>query len=200
MAVISEDHIEQIVIQEFIDLGYVYANGADISPEGMSQERDFDEVVLKQRLRDAIKKINPNVPNEAQEDAIKKLLRSDSPSLFQNNYNIHKYLTEGVDVEYRKGDRIVGDKVWLIDYEESNNNEFLVVNQFTIIENNVNKRPDIILFINGLPLVVIELKNAVDENATIHSAFNQLQTYKQSIPSLFLYNALLIVSDGWEAL
>ena len=200
MAVISEDHIEQIVIQEFIDLGYAYVNGADISPEGMSQERNFDEVVLKQRLRDAIKKINPNVPNDAQEDAIKKLLRSDSPSLFQNNYNIHKYLTEGVDVEYRKGDRIVGDKVWLFDYEESNNNEFLVVNQFTIIENNVNKRPDIILFINGLPLVVIELKNAVDENATIHSAFNQLQTYKQAIPSLFLYNALLIVSDGWEAL
>jgi type I restriction enzyme R subunit len=115
MAVISEDHIEQIVIQEFIDLGYAYVNGADISPDGISQERDFDEVVLKQRLRDAIKKINPNVPNEAQEDAIKKLLRSDSPSLFQNNYNIHKYLTEGVDVEYRKGDRIVGDKVWLID-------------------------------------------------------------------------------------
>jgi type I restriction enzyme R subunit len=200
MAVISEDHIEQIVIQEFIDLGYAYVNGADISPEGISQERDFDEVVLKQRLREAIKKINPNVPIEAQEDAIKKLLRSDSPSLFQNNYNVHKYLTEGVDVEYRKGDRIVGDKVWLIDYEESNNNEFLVVNQFTIIENNVNKRPDIILFINGLPLVVIELKNAVDENATIHSAFNQLQTYKQAIPSLFLYNALLIVSDGWEAL
>ena len=200
MAVISEDHIEQIVIQEFIELGYSYINGADISPEGISQERQFDEVVLKQRLRDAIKKINPNVPIEAQEDAIKKLLRSDSPSLFQNNYNIHKYLTEGVDVEYRRGDRIVGDKVWLIDYEESNNNEFLVVNQFTIIENNVNKRPDIILFINGLPLVVIELKNAVDENATIHSAFNQLQTYKQAIPSLFLYNALLIVSDGWEAL
>jgi len=200
MSVISEDHIEQIVIQEFIDLGYSYVNGADISPEGISQERDFDEVVLKQRLRDAIKKINPNVPNDAQEDAIKKLLRSDSPSLFQNNYNIHKYLTEGVDVEYRKGDRIVGDKVWLIDFENACNNEFLVVNQFTIIENNVNKRPDIILFINGLPLVVIELKNAVDENATIHSAFNQLQTYKQAIPSLFLYNALLIVSDGWEAL
>jgi len=117
MSVISEDHIEQIVIQEFIDLGYSYVNGADISPEGISQERDFDEVVLKQRLRDAIKKINPNVPNDAQEDAIKKLLRSDSPSLFQNNYNIHKYLTEGVDVEYRKGDRIVGDKVWLIDFE-----------------------------------------------------------------------------------
>jgi type I restriction enzyme R subunit len=199
-AVISEDHIEQIVIQEFIDLGYSYVNGADISPEGISQERQFDEVVLKQRLQAAIAKLNPNVPSEAQEEAVKKILRTNSPNLFQNNYDVHKYLTDGVDVEYRKGDRIAGDKVWLIDYENPSNNEYLVVNQFTIIENNVNKRPDIILFINGLPLVVIELKNAVDENATINSAFNQLQTYKQAIPSLFLYNALLIISDGWDAL
>ena len=199
-AVISEDHIEQIVIQEFIDLGYSYVNGADISPDGVAQERAYDEVVLKNRLRSAITRLNLTVPADAQEDALKKLLRSDSPNLFQNNYTIHKYLTEGVDVEYRKGDRIVGDKVWLIDYENPTNNEFLVVNQFTIIENNINKRPDVILFINGIPLVVIELKNAVDENATIHSAFNQLQTYKKSIPSLFLYNTLLVVSDGWEAL
>ncbi len=199
-AVISEDHIEQIIIQEFIDLGYSYVNGADISPEGIAHEREFDEVVLKQRLRSAIAKQNPTVPPDAQEDALKKLLRSESPNLFQNNYQVHKYLTDGIDVEYRKGDRIIGDKVWLIDYETPSNNEFLVVNQFTIIENNVNKRPDIILFINGIPLVVIELKNAVDENATIHSAYNQLQTYKQSIPSLFLYNALLIISDGWEAM
>ena len=199
-AVISEDHIEQIVIQEFIDLGYSYINGADISPDGVAQEREFDEVVLKHRLQNAIAKLNPNVPFEAQEEAIKKVLRTDSPNLFQNNYQVHKYLTDGVDVEYRKGDRIAGDKVWLIDYENPTNNEFLVVNQFTIIENNINKRPDIILFVNGLPLVVIELKNAVDENATINSAFNQLQTYKQSISSLFLYNALLIISDGWDAM
>jgi type I restriction enzyme R subunit len=200
MAVISEDHIEQIIIQEFIDLGYSYVNGADISPDGVAQEREFDEVVLKQRLQTAIAKLNPTIPCEAQEEAIKKVLRTDSPNLFQNNYQVHKYLTDGVDVEYRKGDRIAGDKVWLIDYENPTNNEFLVVNQFTIIENNVNKRPDIILFVNGLPLVVIELKNAVDENATIHSAFNQLQTYKSTISSLFLYNALLIISDGWEAM
>ena len=200
MAVISEDHIEQIIIQEFIELGYSYVNGADISPEGMAQEREYNEVVLKNRLHTAISKLNPNVPFEAQEEAVKKVLRTDSPNLFQNNYQVHKYLTDGVDVEYRKGDRIVGDKVWLIDYENPTNNEFLVVNQFTIIENNVNKRPDLILFVNGLPLVVIELKNAVDENATIHSAFNQLQTYKQTISSLFLYNALLIISDGWDAL
>lgn len=199
-AVISEDHIEQIIIQEFIELGYSYVNGADISPDGIAQEREYDEVVLKSRLKVAIAKLNTILPAEAQEEALKKVLRTDSPNLPQNNYTFHKYLTDGVDVEYRKGDRIVGDKVWLIDYETPSNNEFLVVNQYTIIENNTNKRPDVILFVNGLPLVVIELKNAVDENATIHSAFNQLQTYKQTIPSLFVYNSLLIVSDGWDAL
>ncbi len=200
MAVISENHIEQVVIREFIDLGYHYLNGTDISPDGQYQEREYNEVVLKERLRNAITHLNPTVPAEAQEEAIRKVQRSNSPTLFQNNYQFHKYLTEGVDVEYRKGDRIAGDTVWLVDYVNPENNEFLVINQFTIIEGNNNKRPDIILFVNGLPLVVIELKNAADENADIHSAFNQLQTYKKTIPSLFQYNSLLIVSDGWDAL
>ncbi len=200
MAAISEDHIEQVVIQEFKTLGYHYLLGPDISPEGLYQEREYNEVVLKNRLQQAIQKINPTVPAEAQEEALRKVLRSDSPSLTQNNYQFHKYLTDGVEVEFRKGDRIAGDKVWLIDYTNPENNEYLVVNQFTIIEGNSNKRPDIILFVNGLPLVVIELKNAADENATIQTAFNQLQTYKKAIPSLFQYNALLIASDGWDAL
>lgn len=197
--VISEDHIEKIVIQEFIELGYIYLNGLDISPDGIAQEREYHEVVLRQRLQHAIASINPNVPADAQEEALRKVLRSDSPNLFLSNYIFHRYLTEGVEVEYRKGDRIVGDKVWLVDYENPKSNEFLVVNQFTVIENNINKRPDIILFINGLPLVVIELKNAADEGADIKSAFNQLQTYKKAIPSLFQYNSILIASDGWEA-
>lgn len=200
MAVISEDHIEQIIIQEFIELGYQYINGTDISPDGSIPEREYNEVVLKNRLQEAIAKLNPSIPYEAQEEALRKVLRSDSPELFQNNYQFHKYLTEGVDVEYRKTDRIAGDKVWLIDYESPSNNEFLVINQFTVIEGNTNKRPDVILFVNGLPLVVIELKNAADENADVNAAFNQLQTYKQTIPSLFQYNALLIASDGWDAL
>ena len=199
-AVISEDHIEQVVIQEFIELGYQYINGTDISPDGSMPEREYNEVVLKNRLQEAIAKFNKNIPYEAQEEALRKVLRSDSPNLFQNNYTFHKYLTEGVEIEYRKGDRIAGDKVWLIDYVNPSNNEFLVVNQFTVIEGNTNKRPDVILFVNGLPLVVIELKNATDENATIQSAFNQLQTYKQAIPTLFQYNAMLIASDGWDAL
>jgi type I restriction enzyme R subunit len=200
MAVISEDHIEQVSIQEFIELGYTYINGKDISPDGSMPEREYNEVVLKNRLQEAIATLNPNIPYEAQEEALRKVLRSDSPELFQNNYQFHKYLTEGVDVEYRKKDRIAGDKVWLLDYDNPSNNEFLVVNQFTVIEGNTNKRPDVILFVNGLPLVVIELKNAADENADINAAFNQLQTYKQAIPSLFQYNALLIASDGWDAL
>ncbi len=204
--VITEDSIEQVFIQELIELGYCYINGAAISPDGDQQEREFNEVVLRQRLQNAIATINPNVPAEAQEEALRKVLRSDSPSLYHNNYTFHRYLTEGVEVEYRRGDRIIGDKVWLIDYNNPESNEFLVVNQFTVIENNhasgragVNKRPDVILFINGLPLVVIELKNAATEDADIKAAFNQLQTYKQAIPSLFHYNALLIASDGWDA-
>lgn len=200
MAVISEDNIEQVIIQEFIELGYQYINGTDISPDGSMPEREYNEVVLKNRLQEAIAKLNPTIPYEAQEEALRKVLRSDSPELFQNNYQFHKYLTEGVDVEYRKTDRIAGDKVWLIDYESPSNNEFLVINQFTVIEGNTNKRPDVILFVNGLPMVVIELKNAADENADVNAAFNQLQTYKQTIPSLFQYNALLIASDGWDAL
>lgn len=200
MAVISEDHIEQVIIQEFIELGYQYINGTDISPDGLMPEREYNEVVLKNRLQESIAKLNPTIPYEAQEEALRKVLRSDSPELFQNNYQFHKYLTEGVDVEYRKKDRIAGDKVWLIDYENPSNNEFLVINQFTVIEGNTNKRPDVILFVNGLPLVVIELKNAADENADVNAAFNQLQTYKHTIPSLFQYNALLIASDGWDAL
>ena len=199
-AVISEDHIEQVIIQEFIDIGYEYINGVEISPEGLYQEREYNEVVLKNRLQEAIAKINPTIPYEAREEALKKVLRSDSPELFQNNYQFHQYLTDGVDIEYRKENRIAGDTVWLVDYENPLNNEFLVVNQFTVIEGNVNKRPDVILFVNGLPLVVIELKNAADENANVNAAFNQLQTYKKTIPSLFQYNALLIASDGWDAL
>jgi type I restriction enzyme, R subunit len=199
-AALSEDHIEQVLIQEFVELGYQYLNGLDISPGGSVPEREYHEVVLRARLQTAIARLNHGVPAEAQEEALRKVLRSDSPNLYQNNYQFHKYLTEGVDVEYRTRDRIAGDKVWLLDYENPEQNEFLVVNQFTVIEGNVNKRPDVILFVNGLPLVVIELKNAADENATIQAAFQQLQTYKQAIPSLFQYNELLVASDGWDAL
>ena len=197
---ISENEIEAIALSYLQNLGYSYINGLVISPDGEHPERQYTDVVLATRLRDAIDKLNPTLHQDAKEDALKKVLRSESPYLLTNNETFHRQITEGVDIEIRTANGIRGEKVRIIDFENPENNAFLAVNQFTIIEGNQNKRPDIILFINGLPLVVIELKNAVDENATIKSAYNQLQTYKKAIPSLFTYNELMIVSDGWDAL
>ncbi|MBV6472652.1 MAG: hypothetical protein JPMHGGIA_00910 [Saprospiraceae bacterium] len=197
---ITENEIEEIALSYLESLGYSYLLGTDISPDGEHPERQYNEVVLATRLRDAIDKLNPTITQDAKEDALKKVLRTDSPNLLINNESFHRYLTDGVDVEVRTESGIRGEKVYIVDFETPENNEFLAINQFTIIESNQNKRPDIILFVNGLPLVVVELKNAVDENATIKSAYNQLQTYKQATPSLFTYNELLIVSDGWDAL
>lgn len=200
MAAISENQIEEIALSYLQNLGYSYVLGTDISPDGEHPERQYTDVVLATRLRDAIDKLNPSITQDAKEDALKKVLRTESPNALINNETFHKYLTEGVEVEVRTADGIRGEKVYIVDFENVENNEFLAINQFTIIEGSQNKRPDIILFVNGLPLVVIELKNAVGENAKIKSAYNQLQTYKQAIPSLFTYNELLIVSDGWDAL
>ena len=200
MKSLTESDIEQIALSYLQHLGYHYILGTDISPDGEKPEREYNEVVLKTRLRNAIDKLNPNLSQDTKEDALKKVLRTESPNLLINNEKFHQYLTDGIEVEIRTDSGIRGEKVYIVDFENPENNEFLAVNQFTVIEGNQNKRPDIILFINGLPLVVIELKNAVDENATIKSAFNQLQTYKQAIPSLFTYNELLIISDGWDAL
>ena len=197
---ISENEIEAIALSYLQNLGYSYILGTTLSPDGEHPERQYTDVVLANRLRDAIDKLNPTITQDAKEDALKKVLRTESPNALINNETFHKYLTEGVDVEVRTADGIRGEKVYIVDFANAENNEFLAINQFTIIEGSQNKRPDLILFINGLPLVVIELKNAVDENATIKSAYNQLQNYKQTIPSLFTYNELLIVSDGWDAL
>lgn len=196
---ITENEIEEIALSYLQGLGYTYQLGTVISPDGEHPERQYNEVVLVTRLRDAIDKLNPNISQDAKEDALKKVLRTESPNALINNENFHRYLTDGVDVEMRTESGIRGEKIYIVDFESPENNEFLAVNQFTVVEGNQNKRPDIILFVNGLPLVVIELKNAVDENANLKSAFNQLQTYKQAIPSLFTYNSLLIISDGWDA-
>jgi type I restriction enzyme R subunit len=196
---ISEDQIEQVALGYLQTLGYTLIAGPAISPGGESPEREYNEVVLVGRLREAIDRLNPAIPYEAKEDALKKALRADSPDALINNETFHRYLTEGIAVDMRTDDGIRGDIVYIADFNQPDNNEFLAVNQFTIIENNQHKRPDIILFINGLPLVVIELKNATDENATVKAAYNQLQTYRQAIPSLFNYNELLIASDGWDA-
>jgi len=202
---ITENEIEEIALGYLQSLGYNYLNGLVISPDGEHPERQYTDVVLTTRLRDAIDKLNPTITQDAKEDALKKVLRTESPNQLINNENFHRYLTDGVDVEVRTASGIRGEKVYIVDFSNPENNEFLAINQFTITDNAVGersrtKRPDIILFVNGLPLVVIELKNATDENATLKSAYNQLQTYKQAIPSLFTYNELLIVSDGWDAL
>ncbi|MBT3206753.1 MAG: type I restriction endonuclease subunit R [Bacteroidetes bacterium] len=154
---------------------------------------------LIERLQNAIRRISPKIPIDSLEEALKEIQRINSPELIANNESFHRMLTEGINVSYQKDGNQRGDLVWLIDFENAENNEFIVANQYTVIENGNNKRPDMILFVNGIPLVVIELKNPADENATIKSAFKQLQTYKEIIPSLFTYNGLMIISDGFEA-
>jgi type I restriction enzyme R subunit len=156
-------------------------------------------VLLSERLRTAVRRINSSVPLAAQQEAIKEVERIHSPELLANNEAFHRMLTEGVRVCYQQEGNDRGDLVWLIDFANPENNEFVVANQFTVIENNQKKRPDVILFVNGIPLVVMELKNAADENATIKSAYQQIDTYKHTIPGLFTYNALLVISDGLEA-
>lgn len=200
MTKVTENHIELYAIEELESLGYTYVYGPRIAPEGEAEERtSFAEVVLTERLRNAIERINPSIPAHAKEDALKQVLRIGSPDLLTDNELFHRMLTEGIKVNYQKDGNQRGDIVKLVDFDNVESNEFNVVNQFTIVENNNNKRPDVILFVNGLPLVVIELKNAVDENATMRSAYKQIQTYKATIPSLFTYNGILIISDGTEA-
>jgi type I restriction enzyme R subunit len=200
MMILYESEIEQISLELLRDEnGYVILYGPDLL-EGASPERGYSEVVLKNRLRAAIDRINPRIPEEAREEAFKKALRTQALTVIDNNEAFHHLLTEGVDVKFSVGDgKSRTDKVWLVDFAVPENNEFLAVNQFTVVENNVNKRPDIVLFINGLPLVVIELKNAADEKADVQAAFHQLQTYQQVIPSLFTFTAFEVISDGWFA-
>jgi len=197
---ITESEIENFAIELLEKQGYHYIYAPDIAPDSDTPERNrFEDVLLLERLRTAVGRINPMIPADVREDAIKQIQRLNSPELIANNEAFHRMITEGIKVSYQKDGADRGDLVWLVDFNNPENNEFLVTNQFTVIENNVNKRPDIILFVNGLPLVVIELKNPADENATARSAFRQLQTYKQAIPSLFSYNGFMVISDGLEA-
>jgi type I restriction enzyme, R subunit len=200
MTKITENDIELWAIEELQNLGWNYIHGAIIAPDGDSPERStFSDVILKGRLHEAIARNNPHIPLDAQHEAVKVIERIASPELMVNNQLFHELLTEGVPVEYRKDGIQRGDRVQLVNFVNPQQNDFLVVNQFTIIENNNNKRPDLILFVNGLPLVIFELKNAVDENATLHSAYKQIQTYKDTIPSLFTFNTFCIISDGADA-
>jgi type I restriction enzyme R subunit len=196
---ITENIIEESAIEILLSQGWDYVNGKEISPEGLFCEREnYQQIILINRLRNAIAKINPHIPQDAQEAAVQKVLRIYSPVLLHNNEEFHKLLVEKVKIPYQQNGYERSYEVALVDFENTNNNQFLVVNQYTIIENNQNKRPDVILFINGLPLVVIELKNASDKNASIRKAYEQIQTYKAIIPSLFTYNTVCIISDGLE--
>jgi len=197
---ITESAIEKFAIELLKKQSYQYIYAPSIAPDSETPERQsFEDVLLVERLQSAVGRINPTIPADTREDAIKQILRLNSPELIANNEAFHRMLTEGIDVSFQKDGNSRGDLVWLIDFKNPENNDFLVASQFTVIENNVNKRPDVVLFVNGLPLVIIELKNPADENATVRSAFKQLQTYKQAIPSLFTYNGLMIISDGLEA-
>ena len=196
----NENEIELFAIELLEKQGFSYIAGSDIAPGAENEMRSsFDDVLLEGKLRAAIDRINPNIPADARADAFSEVKRINSPELMANNEAFHRMLTDGVNVVFRDGSEDRGDYVRLVDFDKPENNEFDVVNQFTVTQNNQNKRPDLILFVNGLPLVVIELKNATDEQASVRSAFKQIQTYKETIPALFTYNAICVISDGLDA-
>ncbi|WJI44005.1 type I restriction endonuclease subunit R [Mesorhizobium sp. C120A] len=193
-----EATVEGAAIGIFVNLGYAYAPSQQISPDGSAPERDaYSDTILTSRLIAAAERLNPSIPAEARASAIKQLSVTITPSLVEENRRIHRLLADGVDVEFAVADGgIKGDKVWLIDFDNVDNNDWLVTNQFTVVDGRHTRRPDIVVFINGLPLAVIELKNAGAETTDIGAAFNQLQTYKVQIPSLFRTNTVLVASDG----
>ena len=200
-----ESEIEKMALDSlYNDNGYSVLFGPDIA-EGPGKERDYGDVVLHARLAATIDRLNPAIPAGAREDALRQALRADALTLLDNNEAFHRLLTDGIDSKFAIGEgKSRTDKVWLIDWEQPERNEFLAVNQFTVASTELShrgsiRRPDIVLFVNGLPLVVVELKNASDEHADIQAAYQQLHTYKEEIPALFVPNALLIISDGWFA-
>jgi type I restriction enzyme R subunit len=201
MSTFSESTVESAALAWLSELGWQVKHGSEIAPYGLFAERqDYGQVVLNQRLRDALARLNPDLPPEALQDAFRKLVNPPGATLEQRNCALHRMLVDGVTVEYRRPDgAIAGAQVRILDFDDPDNNDWLAVNQYTVVENRHTRRPDVVLFVNGLPLAVIELKNPADEQATIWSAYQQLQTYKQEISSLFTYNEVLVISDGLEA-
>ena len=195
MTPIFESDIEKYVIELLQKEGYSY-----LSPQDQEESRkDLNEVVLADRLYDAIDTLNPHANEDLKQQALKTVLNLPSQNLINNNEAFHKMMTEGITLEAMGEDGPKGETLRLIDFDDILNNDFLAANQFTVTENNVKKRPDVVIFVNGLPLVVIELKNPADEDATVHKAYTQLQNYKSAIPSLFYYNGIMIASDGLDA-
>ena len=200
-SMLTESAIEAFAIKLLERLGYTYLHGPSIAPDSDNPERgSYADVLLQGRLSQAVRRINHRLPRDVVETALKDVQRATaSPDLLAGNEAFHRLLTEGVPVNLQKDGDTRGERVWLIDFARPENNEFVVVNQFTVIENHQHKRPDLVLFVNGLPLVVIELKNASDETATLKAAYQQIETYKQAVPGLFTPNAWLVISDGLEA-
>jgi type I restriction enzyme R subunit len=198
---VYEDELEQAALEWFEELGYETAFAPDISSGGDYPERsDYSDIILEERLKDALKRINPDLPQEALDDAMHQILVPLNPALIDNNRLFQKMVTDGVNATFRANDgRIVSKQVRVFDFNEVKNNDFLAVNQFTVIENRVEKRPDVVVFVNGIPLVVIELKNLANEDVEISDAYNQIQNYISTIPSLFTYNAFAVISDGVNA-
>jgi type I restriction enzyme R subunit len=196
---ISENNIEQSAIELLKEQGWEFIPGLALAPGALTSERDsFEQIILTGRLRKSLAVLNPDTPDDAREAALKKILITISPDLIHNNETFHDYLVERVKIPYQQDGYERSHEVALIDFDNPLNNQYLVVNQYTITENNQTKRPDLILFINGIPLVIFELKNATDENADIESAYRQIQTYKATIPALFTYNEVCVISDGLE--
>ena len=197
----TESVVENAALAWLESTGWQVAHGPDIAPDMPAAERrDYGEVVLAQRLRDALARLNPQLPAEAVEDAFRRLTRPEGADLVTRNRAVHRLLVDGVTVEYRDtAGHICGAQAQVIDFDDPASNDWLAVNQFSVVENKHSRRPDVVLFVNGLPLAVVELKNAADETATIWSAFQQLETYQAEIPLLFAHNALLVISDGVEA-
>ena len=201
MSGFTESVVEQAALAWLESLGWSVKHGLEIAPGDPGAERaDYAQVVLEARLREALRRLNPMLPPEAREDALRRLTRTEGAELVTRNRVVHRLLVEGVTVEYRAADGAIrGAQARVLDFDDPKNNDWLAVNQFTVSENKHTRRPDVVLFVNGLPLAVVELKNAADEDATIWTAFQQLQTYKAELPSLFAFNEVLLVSDGVEA-
>ncbi|HZK62018.1 MAG TPA: type I restriction endonuclease, partial [Anaerovoracaceae bacterium] len=196
----NEEELEKLCLDWFRNNNWDIAYGPDIAPDSSNPERsDYHQVVLKRYLHEAFIRINPHLPESAIDQAIARVIKPDSLDLNTSNRASHRLLLEGVPVEYRKDDRTIHDRAFLIDFENLANNRFLAVNQFTIQGTKQPRRLDIVCFINGLPIAVLELKSPNDENADIWSAFNQLQTYKNELSDLFVFNETLVISDGYNA-
>ncbi len=201
MTRIAESDVKAAALDWLDSLGWGVAYGPDIAPDTPGAERaGYGEVVLERRLRDALARLNPALPGSALDDAFRKLVRPEGATPEARNRAVHRLLVDGANVEYRAADGAIrGAQVRAIDFDDPNGNDWLAANQFTVVENGRERRPDVVLFVNGLPLAVVELKNPADEDATIRAAWRQLRTYKAELPSLFAFNAALVVSDGTAA-